>query len=70
MLVLLVFGIIIVVMIKKLGIENLIDIVKEIIKFGIISIIMMGIIYILLVIMGILSIGYFKFSENGGIVLV
>ncbi len=59
------FGIIIVATIKKLGIENPTDIAKETIKSGTISIIMMGIIYTLLAIMGTLSIGHFKLSENG-----
>ncbi|WFN99338.1 branched-chain amino acid transport system II carrier protein [Staphylococcus aureus] len=63
------FGIIIVATIKKLGIENPTDIAKETIKSGTISIIMMGIIYTLLAIMGTLSIGHFKLSENGGIAL-
>lgn len=62
-------GIIIVATIKKLGIENPTDIAKETIKSGTISIIMMGIIYTLLAIMGTLSIGHFKLSENGGIAL-
>ena len=54
------FGIIIVATIKKLGIEKPTDIAKETIKSGTISIIMMGIIYTLLAIMGTLSIGHFK----------
>lgn len=53
----------------KLGIENPTDIAKETIKSGTISIIMMGIVYTLLAIMGTLSIGHFKLSENGGIAL-
>lgn len=69
-LVLLVFGIIIVIIIKKLGIINLNIIVKEILKLGMISIIVMGVIYILLVLMGMMSLGCFKVSENGGIVFV
>ncbi|MBO1198885.1 branched-chain amino acid transport system II carrier protein [Staphylococcus simiae] len=63
------FGIIIVATIKKLGIENPTDIAKETIKSGTISIIMMGVIYTLLAMMGTLSMGHFKISDNGGIAL-
>lgn len=63
------FGIIIVSTIKKLGITNPSHIAKETVKSGTISIISMGVIYSLLAIMGTMSLGHFKASENGGIAL-
>ncbi|QUX17979.1 branched-chain amino acid transport system II carrier protein [Staphylococcus haemolyticus] len=63
------FGIIIVTTIKKLGITNPNGIAKETFKSGFISIVGMGIIYTLLALMGTMSLGHFKVSENGGIAL-
>lgn len=63
------FGIIIVTTIKKLGITNPNTIAKETLKSGTISIIAMGVIYTLLALMGTMSLGRFKVSENGGIAL-
>ena len=42
---------------------------KETVKSGAISIIGMGVIYTLLAVMGTMSLGEFKVSENGGIAL-
>ncbi|WP_271711381.1 branched-chain amino acid transport system II carrier protein [Staphylococcus lugdunensis] len=63
------FGIIIVSTIKKLGISNPNTIAKETFKSGTISIVAMGVIYTLLAVMGTMSLGHFKVSENGGIAL-
>ncbi|PTE69294.1 branched-chain amino acid transport system II carrier protein [Staphylococcus devriesei] len=63
------FGVIIVTTIKKLGISRPNDIAKETFKSGTISIVGMGIIYTLLAVMGTMSLGHFKVSENGGIAL-
>ncbi|MDK6298210.1 branched-chain amino acid transport system II carrier protein [Staphylococcus caprae] len=63
------FGIIIVTTIKKLGVTNPNTIAKETFKSGTISIVGMGLIYSLLAIMGTMSLGNFKVSENGGIAL-
>lgn len=63
------FGIIIVTTIKKLGITNPAHIAKETVKSGFISIVLMGLIYTLLALMGTMSLGQFKVSENGGIAL-
>ena len=63
------FGIIIVTMIKKLGITNPNGSAKETFKLGFISIVGMGVIYTLLALMGTMSLGHFKVSENGGIAL-
>ena len=59
------FGIIIVTTIKKLGVTNPNTIAKETFKSGTISIVGMGLIYSLLAIMGTMSLGNFKVSENG-----
>ncbi|MBL7564547.1 branched-chain amino acid transport system II carrier protein [Staphylococcus saccharolyticus] len=63
------FGIIIVTTIKKLGVSNPNSIAKETLKSGTISIVAMGVIYTLLALMGTMSLGHFKVSENGGIAL-
>ena len=52
-----------------MGITNLNTIAKETLKSGTISIIAMGVIYTLLALMGTMSLGRFKVSENGGIAL-
>ena len=53
----------------KVGITNPNTITKETLKSGTISIIAMGVIYTLLALMGTMSLGRFKVSENGGIAL-
>lgn len=63
------FGIIIVTTIKKLGITDPKIIAKETVKSGVLSVVLMGIIYTLLAVMGAMSIGKFDVSENGGIAL-
>lgn len=63
------FGIIIVSTIKKLGVTEPNHIARETIKSGLISIVLMGVIYTLLAIIGTMSLGSFKISENGGIAL-
>ena len=52
-----------------MGITNPNTIAKETLKSGTISIIAMGVIYTLLALMGTMSLGRFKVSENGGIAL-
>ncbi|TDM02238.1 branched-chain amino acid transport system II carrier protein [Macrococcus carouselicus] len=63
------FGIIIVTTIKKLGITDPKVIAKETIKSGLISVVLMGLIYTLLAYMGAMSLGKFEVSDNGGIAL-
>lgn len=63
------FGIIIVSTIKKLGVTSPNAIAKETFKSGTISIVLMGVIYTLLALMGTMSLGRFELSENGGIAL-
>lgn len=63
------FGIIIVNTIKDLGVTKPAGIAGNTVKSGAISIILMGIIYTLLSLMGTMSLGRFAISENGGIAL-
>ncbi|UTH13882.1 branched-chain amino acid transport system II carrier protein [Macrococcus equipercicus] len=63
------FGIIIVTTIKKLGITEPRIIAKETVKSGLITVILMGLIYTLLAVMGTMSLGKFAVSDNGGIAL-
>lgn len=63
------FGIIIVTTIRSMGIEKPSQIAKDTIKAGTISVILMGIIYTLLAYLGVMSLGKFPISENGGIAL-
>ena len=63
------FGIIIVNAIRNKGVDNPKNIAQDMIKSGIISVILMGVIYTLLSSMGTMSLGKFTMSENGGIAL-
>ncbi|WEV60832.1 branched-chain amino acid transport system II carrier protein [Streptococcaceae bacterium ESL0729] len=63
------FGIIIITAIKGKGVEKPSAIASATIKSGAISIVLMGIIYTLLSLMGTMSLGTFPMSENGGIAL-
>ncbi|EHJ56842.1 branched-chain amino acid transport system II carrier protein [Streptococcus urinalis FB127-CNA-2] len=63
------FGVIIVNTLKLKNIETKAAIAKETCKSGVITIIMMGIIYTLLSLLGTLSLGKFAISDNGGIAL-
>lgn len=63
------FGIIIVSTIRSMGVEKPSEIAKDTIKSGAISVILMGIIYTLLSYLGVMSLGKFQISENGGIAL-
>ena len=63
------FGIIVINIIKGMGIEDNGDIAKATVKAGIITAVIMAIIYVLTIIMGTQSRGLFETSENGGIAL-
>lgn len=63
------FGIIIVTTIKGLGVTKPSGIAINTVKSGAISILLMGIIYTLLSLMGTMSLGKFAISANGGIAL-
>lgn len=63
------FGIIVVQTIKGMGITKPASIAKDTIKSGLVSLILMGVIYGSLSYLGTMSIGQFPISENGGIAL-
>ena len=63
------FGIIIVTTIRSMGVTKPSQIAKDMIKSGVISIVLMGVIYTLLTYLGAMSLGKFAISENGGIAL-
>ena len=63
------FGIVVVQTIKNLGVTKPSEIAKDTVKSGLISIILMGIIYASLSYLGTMSVGQFPVSENGGIAL-
>lgn len=63
------FGILIVTTIRNMGVTKPSEIAKDTIKSGAISIVLMGIIYILLAYVGTMSLGGFALSSNGGIAL-
>lgn len=63
------FGIIIVTTIKQRGVTNPKTIAIDTIKSGVISVLLMGIIYTCLSYLGAMSVAKFKVSENGGIAL-
>lgn len=65
----LVFGVVVIDSIKELGITKPVQIAKETIKSGAISIILMGILYSLLAIIGTMSLGKLDLATNGGTTL-
>ena len=63
------FGIIIIRIVRNMGISNDDDVARETVRSGIITAILMSVIYILTIIMGAQSRGLFDISDNGGIAL-
>nr|WP_191979301.1 branched-chain amino acid transport system II carrier protein [Levilactobacillus koreensis] len=63
------FGIVVIDSIRALGVTDPGQIAKDIIKAGTISVLLMGLIYTLLALMGTMSLGQFNLAENGGITL-
>ncbi len=63
------FGIIVIDSIRALGVTEPGQIAKDVIKAGVICVVLMGIIYALLALMGTMSLGHFAAAENGGITL-
>ena len=63
------FGIVIIDVVRGLGIKDDDAVAKETIKSGVLTAILMGLIYALTIIMGAQSRGAFEVSENGGIAL-
>lgn len=63
------FGVIVTDTIRKLGVTKPTTIAMDTMKSGLISIVLMGVIYTLLAMMGTMSLGQFKPAANGGIAL-
>ena len=63
------FGIIIIRIVRNMGISNDDDVARETVRSGILTAILMSVIYILTIIMGAQSRGLFDISDNGGIAL-
>lgn len=63
------FGVVVIDSIKDLGINKPAQIAKETIKSGTISIILMGILYALLALIGAMSLGKLDLADNGGVTL-
>nr|WP_204120643.1 branched-chain amino acid transport system II carrier protein [Levilactobacillus sp. 244-2] len=63
------FGIVVIDSIRQLGVTEPGQIARDVIKAGIICVVLMGIIYSLLALMGTMSLGQFAVAENGGITL-
>lgn len=63
------FGIVVIDSIRALGVTEPGQIAKDVIKAGIICVVLMGVIYTLLALMGTMSLGKFSLAENGGITL-
>lgn len=63
------FGVVVIDGIKVLGVTDPREIAKDTIKAGTISVVLMGIIYALLAILGTMSLGQLKLASNGGITL-
>ena len=63
------FGIVIIEVVRSFGIKDDDKVAKETVKSGILTAILMGLIYVFTIIMGAQSRGLFEVSENGGIAL-
>lgn len=63
------FGIIVIDVIRQMGVQEDTAIAKDVIRSGILTGILMALIYILTILMGAQSRGLFEISENGGIAL-
>lgn len=63
------FGIIIVTTLEQMGVKKASTLTKDTIKSGTVSIVLMGLIYTCLSMMGTMSLGHVKLSENGGVAL-
>lgn len=63
------FGIVVVDVIRKMGVEKKEDVAKEVLSSGVIAGALMALIYMLSIIMGAQSRGLFELSENGGVAL-
>ena len=63
------FGIVVIDIIRDMGLKDNSDIAKEVLKSGVITGVLMAVIYIATIVMGAQSRGLFELSANGGIAL-
>lgn len=63
------FGVVVIETIKSLGITKPSQIAKDTIKSGIISVVIMGVIYAFLALIGTMSVAQFPLASNGGVTL-
>ncbi|WP_010624323.1 branched-chain amino acid transport system II carrier protein [Companilactobacillus versmoldensis] len=63
------FGVVVIDSIKALGVKKPAAVASDTIKSGFISIVLMGIIYTLLALLGSMSLGQLKLASNGGVTL-
>lgn len=63
------FGIVIINVVRDLGVDKDEDVAREIVKAGVFTALLMGIIYVLTAIMGAQSRGLFEIALNGGVAL-
>ncbi len=63
------FGIIVIESVKRLGIREQKDIQKETVKAGIVTLVLMSVIYALLAFIGAMSVNVMPIAENGGLAL-
>lgn len=63
------FGIIVIDIIKRMGITNDDAIAKDVLKSGLLTGLLMSLIYVLTILLGVRSRAFFPISENGGIAL-
>ena len=63
------FGVVVIDTIKSLGVTHPGQIAKDTIKSGLISVVLMGIIYTFLALIGTMSVNQFRLASNGGVTL-
>lgn len=63
------FGIVVIDIIRSMGVNNDADIAKDVLSSGVITGLLMALIYVATILMGAQSRGLFEISENGGIAL-
>ena len=63
------FGVVVIETIKSLGITKPAQIAKDTVKSGIISVVIMGVIYAFLALIGTMSVAQFSLASNGGVTL-
>ena len=63
------FGIVVIDIIRTMGVENNADVAKDVLSSGVLTGVLMTVIYVATILIGVQSRGLFETSENGGIAL-